>query len=510
MTQGAPPSRRVALAAASNLAGQTIVVASLVVIAPIVLDRVGAASFGLWVLVGSIGSFGFLLDLGVSAAVVKYVAYHAARGETDDIVRVLAAATLIYAIMAGAVAVGGLLVWLLLPLVLSGRGDLTAVAPPLAALIGVDVAVSLLGIAPMALLRGMQRFPALNCVNAFWAVVGALLTALVLAIGGGIVSVAGVGAVNSLFTTVSYFTVARRANNHFLASPRRDPAMVRRLIRFSRSVSVVQLSGVLQGRLDALVIGIALPVRLLAPYSFAQRLASGTETITDQFSKLLLPYASEFSSSDPVRLKRVFLTATRISVALSVAAAIPLALLGGPILRLWADPTFGSYGDVVALLVAAAVIDLASHPCAAVLQSIERHGPIARMALAGGLGNVILSIALVGPLGVRGVAVATLIATVAEIALLVIPYAASVLGVTRMEFVREVVVPDLVPSGILAGLILVGDVVLPVTSLWRLVTVVGVGLLAYVTSYAIVGAPADERSIYSNFVRAVLGWAMRT
>lgn len=507
---GPAPIRRLVLAALSNMASQAVGVLTLIVIAPIVLHRVGAASFGVWVLVGSVGSFGFLLDLGVSAAVVKNVAQQAAAGAQDQIARVLAAAALIYTVMAAVLALGGLVLWVLLPLVITGSGPVARLAPPLAALIGADIAVSLIGIPSIGLLRGLQRFPVLGAVNAFWAVAGAVLTVIVLEAGGGIVAVAGVGAINSLLTTVNYVILARRIDRRFAPWPRRDGPTVRRLVRFSRSVSVIQLSGVLQGRLDAVVIGAALPVRLLAPYNFAQRLASGAEIVTDQFSKLLLPYASEVSTAGRAPLRRVFLTGTRISLTLAIGAAIPLALLGGPILRLWAGAGFGAYGDVVALLVTAAVVDLASHPCAAVLQSIDRHGPVAWMALAGGLANVVLSIALVGPLGLRGVAVATLIATAAEIGLLVIPYATRVLEVTAGDFAREVIAPILAPATVLAGLVLAGHALLAVSSLPRLALVVAVALVGYAAAYATAGAPAPERSVYAAAARSVREWPARS
>ena len=69
----------------------------------------------------------------------------------------------------------------------------------------------------------------------------------------------------------------------------------------------------------------------------------------------------------------------------------------------------------MAILACAAIVDLPSYPAAAVLQSLERHGPVAWMALGSALANIALSVALVGPYGVEGVALGTLIAGGVEV-----------------------------------------------------------------------------------------------
>src|SRR5688572_2961952 len=65
---------RVLRGAASNMAGQAIVVLTAIVLTPYILEQIGPVGYGLWVLVGSLAAYGDLFDLGISSAVVKYVA----------------------------------------------------------------------------------------------------------------------------------------------------------------------------------------------------------------------------------------------------------------------------------------------------------------------------------------------------------------------------------------------------------------------------------------------------
>jgi O-antigen/teichoic acid export membrane protein len=270
-------------------------------------------------------------------------------------------------------------------------------------------------------------------------------------------------------------------------------------------VAIVQVAGRLQTRTDAVIIGAALPVRLVAPYNFAQRLAEGTRLTTEQFVKVLLPVATEVGSTrDPAALRGLFLTATRLALAITLSVALPLILLGSSILSLWVGHQFSGYGDVVAILAASAVFDLVTYPASAVLQGMERHPPLAWMALGDGVVNVILSVALVGRFGVVGVAAATLAATVGETTLFVLPYAARTLGISLADLGREVLLRLAVPVAAFAGILVATSRSLPVTSLPRLAAVLGAALTAYALVYFVLGAGQRERSAYRSLASQAL------
>jgi O-antigen/teichoic acid export membrane protein len=503
-------ARRIATGTLANVFGKGVVLLVGIVLAPIILHFVGATDLGIWLVVQSVGAFAFLLELGISAGLQKYVAEHSARGETDEAAQMVAAAKWLYALLGAFVAIAGLVLALGLASLVDFHGRPGQVVPPLAAITAVDVGITILALPPVTVLKGLQRFPLANAITGGGAVVGALLAVAALAAGLGIVGAAA-AALNSVLTYAASLVVTHRIIPAYMAAPiRRDRNRVRRLIRFSRSVGVVQVAVHMQTRLDAIVIAAALPVRLVTPYSFAQRLASGTEIATDQFARVLLPFATEVSATrEPGALKALYVTATRLTLALALGVGLPLALLGGPILHLWVGGAYSGYGPLVAILVCAAIIDLLSYPAAALLQSIERHGPIAWMALGTGVLNLGLSIAFVGPYGLEGVATATLVASAVEITLFVVPYAARVLGVSWRELASEVVLPLLLPAAVLAGLVIAGAAILPVTSLVRLAVVVGVAVTGYLFAYARLGASHHERAVYRAALSAVIRLATR-
>jgi O-antigen/teichoic acid export membrane protein len=483
-----------------------IVISSLVLI-PVIVDRVGITDYGILVLITSVASFVYLLDIGISAGLVKYVAEHVAREEYDEGARVVGAATWLYALIGAGVAVAGLALAPVLPGLLDLHGHTRSVVPAVVALTALGAGISIPSVAPLAVLRGLQRFSLVNGIAAGGAILGAALTVAALLLGGGIVGIAAAAMVSSLITFAVSVRVIRRVAPELTGRlVRPDRQRARRLLRFSSSVAIVQIAGRLQTHTDALVIGAALPVRLVAPYNFAQRLAEGTRLTTEQFVKVVLPAATEIGvKRDQAALRGLFLTATRLSLAITLAVALPLIVLGGSILSLWVGSQFSKYGDIVAILAISAVFDLVAWPAAAVLQGVERHSPLAWMALGDGIANLILSIALVGVFGLVGVAAATLAATVGETMLFVLPYVARTLGISLAELGREVFVRLALPAAAFAAILVGTSRSMALNSLLQLAAVLAVALTGYALVYVAVGAGPRERDAYRVAASAVVG-----
>ena len=104
-------------AAASGYVAQGVALVTAFLLTPLVLHHVGPTHFGLWVLVGALVSYGSLLDLGISSAVVKYVAEYRAQGKPDAAHAVVATALRVYALLGLAVVVVAVVVAPLVPAV---------------------------------------------------------------------------------------------------------------------------------------------------------------------------------------------------------------------------------------------------------------------------------------------------------------------------------------------------------------------------------------------------------
>jgi O-antigen/teichoic acid export membrane protein len=287
-----------------------------------------------------------------------------------------------------------------------------------------------------------------------------------------------------------------------------DGGRARQIIAFSWPLSVKDIASRLQTRSDEITIGAFLPIAAIAPYNVARRLSETTYVLTRQFMKVLLPLASELhAENDLERLRRVFVTGTRVTLALALLIGGTLIVLARPILTVWVGPAYADAGILVTILTTASFLAAAQWPAGAVLQGMARHRLLAATALGSGLANLALSIALVGPFGVTGVALGTLIPAAAEFAI-ILPYTLRRLNLSASAAVGQILLPAVGPT-LLMGLVLYGlRLAVRPAALLPLLVVAGAGAGTFGLAYLAFCASPAERATYRDLawggLRAIL------
>ena len=269
----------------------------------------------------------------------------------------------------------------------------------------------------------------------------------------------------------------------------------------------MQGAGTLKTRTDEIVIAAMLPVAQVTPYALARRAAEAPVLLTYQFSRVMLPLAAQLGArNEHDRLRAVFLTGTRLTLAAYLACACALAVLGGPFLAAWVGEEYRSAAAILVVLAIASGIDMSRWTPDSVLQGVSKHRPLALFAIIGAGLNLILSILLIGPVGLGpiGAAYGTLIATVIEAVVLTIPFAMRRLGIGAAAVLGSVALPALVPA------IPATTVALGLTWLidpGSFISIIGIGIVAaaaYVATYFAFAASAPERTLALSGARALM------
>ncbi len=502
--------RRVLVGALSNYAGQIVAFATLFFLTPFILRELGPTAYGLWVLVGSLMSYGALLDFGVWGALIKYVAEFEARGQSE-----LARSLLVTALW--------LYVGLAILLVLFSIGlaatfsrwftlapELRRVAPMLVVLMGVGAGIAMPAMSPMAILRGLQRYDIVNLVEVAGTLFTAGLTVLALSLGGGLLALVAVNIGGTLFVmALAVYWIRRLAPE--LRIPWRqfgwhnvEGQVARRIIAYSWPLFVSDISYRLQSKTDEIVIGFFLLIRSVTPYNLAKKLSDVTQILTKQFMKVFLPLASELSADeDHGRLRALYATGLRLTVAIALLFSAIFILFARPILTLWVGEEYATASNIVVILTLAGLMSAIQGPAVVVLRGMSRHRPLAAIALASGIANLILSIVLARRWQIEGVAMGTLIPSVVEL-IIVLAYVTHVLAQDRRQLLFRAFAPALLA---LLPMVLV---TLSLSQLWSLaaffplaVTVSAAGM-AYVGVYWLIGLNGRERQSYLHSVQELL------
>jgi O-antigen/teichoic acid export membrane protein len=155
----------------------------------------------------------------------------------------------------------------------------------------------------------------------------------------------------------------------------------------------------------------------------------------------------------------------------------------------------------VVILVTASVAFTSQWPAGSVFQGMGRLGPFAVASLISGVANVTLSLLLVGPYGLLGVAVGTLVPTVAEAFFFAGPYTLRKLGIPARAFLWQVLVPTILPALPCAAVLFAAGRLGGEPSWVRLI---GTGALAtgvYGLGYLLSPSARQERAVVAAMVR---------
>ena len=489
--------RRVIVNTASNYVAKILTLGVWFFLTPFLLRKLGASDYGLWILIGSIAAYGSLLDFGIATAVTKYVAQFHAEGRIEQ-ARSLVATTLWLYLGLGLVAVVlSAILAPIIPLALKLPPDQQTTASWLMLLSGLGLGVSLPSATSIAVLRGMHRFDLANLVGIFGMTLFTVATVTVLLLGGGLLGMVAVGIPVTIVTQIPAIWLIRRTAPELRFGLRdTDRSLFRTVMSFSSALFVINVAGQLQTKTDEITIGAFMPIANVAPYSIARRLSEMPQMLSEQFMKVIMPLASQLDAeNDHTRLRTLYLTSSRLTLAIFLPLAAGVIVLAQPFLKAWVGAPYDQYAYLVVILTLASLLDTSQWPAGAILQGIGRHRMLAVITLGAAFANLGLSLILVRPFGLAGVALGTLIPATIESLFFVLPYVMRVNRISFRTVLKEIYLPALLPA-VPMVIVLYGlrEIAHP-ASLIAIAATGGLGLLVYVIGYGAIGAGRVERQL---------------
>ena len=210
-----------------------------------------------------------------------------------------------------------------------------------------------------------------------------------------------------------------------------DRATLRQVKGYSVDAFLAMFAGRVTVQTGAIVVGGFLGVVAAAHYSIAVRLVEAAKNLLRAVTATLAPAVSEREAQgDLDGVRRVLLGATRWVLYMVLPIHLGMLFFGRPFLARWVGGP--QYADAcfpaVAILSATLTVGVAQSVAARILYGLGRLRLFARMALVEAGLNLALSLALVGPFGLEGVAVAVAVPNVL-FCVFVIAYCGRVLDV---------------------------------------------------------------------------------
>jgi O-antigen/teichoic acid export membrane protein len=432
--------RRIMAIVLLRYADQAAYILVTLAITPILYRQLGAADYGVWLLLISQVPLIRLFDPGIHQILLNTVIYWRVRGDPgaarDTVANGLRLGLAICGVVSAAILIGGGPLLDALGIDLGGRHErLLLLAPATLFTSGV------LGGVPDAVLFGMNRYGASIVSGIVANVVNAVAALLLVLAGFGLAAVALCAITTQLLLLLVKLALAR------LLAPEAPISVTRAqpgrsawapLLKIGPWSTLIAVSWVAGYSTDNLVVGSMLSLASLGAYAVSQRIPNAFRTLLQATFAVMFPYASELHNrAEQLQLRRAIVFGSKIATSVGVLIVLGLWDLGPRLLEIWVGPVDDGVflirlGLIVNVMFAARVIP------DNVLYAAGAAKYLAVVLALSAVANIGASIALTALMGASGPLLGSLVTGLISIVFLA-RRVAQLATVSALEYLRETV-----------------------------------------------------------------------
>jgi O-antigen/teichoic acid export membrane protein len=514
INESSRPRPSLIINAISNWVALAVNIAVGFVLTPYIIEHLGTVQYGIWALVASIIGYYGLLDLGVSSAIVRYVARYAGQKKYESLNQVINTAIVIFS-LAGSIAI---LASILL-------------ADPLTRFFNIEAndytsfkrCIWLLGITAGLMLPGNvlgvaiiahERFIIRNAVNITTTLLRCFLSIYILYKGGKLLELCWVNFGLGIFGILLNLGVLKLFFRHITLSLKfvKKP-MFFTLFSFGLLTSIIQIGNLLRTKLDTIVIGRYLNMDSVTTFSIAAFLCGYLSTFIISCSGVSQPRLAALAGQSN---HKTFTSAImRYSVIISnmvAAGGLVMYLLCEDFLKLWAPGNFKdthTASIVVSILLLAVGSDLMVNVSFNALLAVKKHKYYAYQTIAEGIVHLTISIILVRSLGIYGVAIGAAIPALLSKFIVQPLYCCKIFGLNWWGYMSKIILKPCLLLGSIILFINSSGISYPATSYAQLIIKGIIILSLYLsTSYFLCLDKQARQKISAKFVaiKIRMGW----
>jgi O-antigen/teichoic acid export membrane protein len=385
--------------------------AGMLLVAPIVLHRLGSAEYGLWMIATAVISAGGIIASGFCDACIQRVAYLRGTGESALMPQTIRSMMAINLLLGSALAIA---VWIAAPFATRHVG-VARLAFPAECLIALRIAsvailVRAVESVGVGVHRAFEHYRGTVRISTATRI-GTLAMAAVLAfLGYGIISILVATVLFLLLGTVMQFLALRRFFGSAWFWPSFSSAETHFLLSRGVFVWLQALGGVVFAQFDRILLGIWLGAVAVTPYSLCVQFAHPIFGLSASGLNFLFPHlAGKAGNTSRKALRNTVLKALACNLLLVACGAAILLLAGDRLIRIWAGPAVAhSAAHILPPIVFGSAMMGLSVTGTYALQALGQFRTVAILTLAGRAAMLLLMIDLLRHQGLEGLALSRL------------------------------------------------------------------------------------------------------
>ncbi|WP_151033185.1 oligosaccharide flippase family protein [Cellvibrio sp. KY-GH-1] len=411
---------------------------------PFLLNELGTHLYGLWITIGSVVASYYLLDLGFSQAVTRYVARYIHQKDYVGANRIITTSLLIYSGL-------GLLVVILSFFIarfgvdhfVQNKDDIQLVQI-LLIISGISLAFEFPAKAFPGVISAYMRFDTIAIVGLIKTIADALFIYAAIKAGYGLVAMSLIVFCTSILSTVFYVYYCTRifadlsiSINHF------EKGTAKELFHFSKWVFVNDLNALLKGKMDIWFIAYFTTLSTVTIYYVAVRLVEYAVQFLIQATGMSSPlYAKYHALEDHAKLAFAVELFLKINIILGSVISAGFYILGDNFIRLWMGSSFEVNTAYICLVIIGCgrMISFMTYPFGSLLLTVKRHDITAKVAIAETILAAVLSIVLIPRFQLMGAAIAIAIPLVLGRVFVISVYAARFVEIAWPKLIARIII----------------------------------------------------------------------
>ena len=418
-----------------------LTIAATYVLTPFIIGTLGQEGYGTWTLITSMTGYISLMALGVPMACVRFLAQDVAEGDARKVNQTIGSCAGLYLLIGiGAVLIGAVLMVLFSAYEIPSTFQTEALLA--FGLMVLNVSAGFIGFLPEGILFAHHDFVRRNLVRMVGVVLRLGLTIGLLKLEASLVTLAAVQIACLGFDfSVTLFLIRRYYPGVRISLADFDFGMVRRIFAFSAYVLLLSAGARLSFETDALVIGALMGVGSIPFYVVANSLIVYVMDFVIAIAAVVSPMATKLTTEGKSdQLREMFLKWSKVALSLTLMVGLFLIVFGPTFIGWWIDPSYeGPSGQVLQILMVSSFVFLPIRGVALpLLMGLGKPKTPALASVGAGLLNLGLSVLLIRPFGLAGVAVGTAIPNVL-FASLILVVACRELELTVVDYLKYVV-----------------------------------------------------------------------
>jgi O-antigen/teichoic acid export membrane protein len=375
---------------------------------PFLVGRLGDEWYGIWIIVGSITGYCYLVDFGLATAVSRYVTQYIVKNDSYNANIIINTSLVIYCSMA-LLMIGITIVAAHLAQHFIADADNLRIVRLVILIMGLNMAAEFPFKAFSGIIGAYIRYDLLTYSHLLKLVLSTGLIVYFLTKGHGIIALSLIIFLTSQVSNIIFYYVAKHlfhdlriGVNHF------RKGKIRELFNYSAWSFLKQIGDQVRFRIDSVVIGFIMSAAYVTHYFIGARLVELFQSLAYRSTNIMTPVFTKYyvlEKYDEMRSKFLFMT--KINTIIAVFGGGLIIILGKSFISRWMGAKYLDAYPVLVLLMIAMIFEIIITPSGNVLYAVSKHRYLSILNMTEGMVNIVLSLVFIRYYGILGVALGT-------------------------------------------------------------------------------------------------------